>query len=59
MTPREALAAWFKGDDQPYNHADSIILHLRRNGLEITDRDTPIYQSAHSARQQAINEVQP
>ena len=34
-TPREAIAEWF-GGDEPYNHADSVILALRRSGWDIT-----------------------
>ena len=33
--PREAIAEWF-GGDEPYNHADSVILALRRSGWDIT-----------------------
>jgi hypothetical protein len=34
-TPRDVIAAWFKGDDQPYNHADSIIGKLWKAGYRI------------------------
>jgi hypothetical protein len=34
-TPRDIIANWFKGDDQPYNHADSIIMKLWQAGYRI------------------------
>jgi hypothetical protein len=40
--PRDVIAGWFTGDEQPYNHADSIIGKLWKAGYQISRSRFPM-----------------